>query len=109
MSNGGYQATLNLFTLAIADRFGQYNPIQKAAISEIKELQNIVTELYENEGQFTMKQLAVNGTDLMTDFGITPGPQLGELLKKAFDRVMTDVPSRNTKDEIYGYLKTFVR
>lgn len=51
-----------------------------------------------------MKQLAVNGTDLIHDFGVTPGPQLGELLQKAFARVMEDVPARNTKQEILNYL-----
>ncbi len=109
MSEWGYDATLNLLTIAIADRLGQYNPLQKAAISELEHLKTMVTELYDTEWQFTMKQLAINGNDIMKTFGIAPWPQLWELLKKAFDRVLTDVPVRNTKEEIYGYLKTFVR
>ena len=109
MSEWGYDATLNLLTIAIADRLWQYNPLQKAAISELEHLKTMVTELYDTEWQFTMKQLAINGNDIMTTFGIAPWPQLWELLNKAFDRVMTDVPSRNTKEEIVGYLKTFVR
>jgi hypothetical protein len=83
--------------------------LQKAAITELELLKTMVTELYETEWQFTMKQLAINGTDLIQDFWLTPGPYLGELLQKAFERVMTDVPIRNSKEEIYGYLKTFVR
>lgn len=109
MSEWGYDATLNLLTISIADRLWQYNPLQKAAISELELLKTMVTELYDTEWQFTMKQLAINGNDIMQTFGITPWPQLWEILQKAFDRVMTDVPVRNTKEEIYGYLKTFVR
>jgi len=68
ISDGGYEATIHLFTIAIADRLGQYNPLQKAAISEIEQLKTLATGLYESEGRFTMKQLAVNGKDLITDF-----------------------------------------
>ena len=109
LSEGWFDATIHLLTIAIADRLGQFNPLQKAAITELALLKTMVTELYETEWQFTMKQLAINGTDLMQDFWFTPGPQLGELLQKTFERVMTDVPTRNTKEEIYGYLRTFVR
>jgi hypothetical protein len=31
-----------------------------------------------------MKNLAVNGEVLMTELGIKPGPELGELIKKAY-------------------------
>lgn len=109
LSEWWYEPTVNLLSIAIADRLGQFNPLQKAAISELEHLKMLVTELYKSEGQFTMKQLAINGNDLIQDFGITPWPQLGDILQKAFDRVMTDVPTRNTKNEIYSYLKTFLR
>jgi hypothetical protein len=109
LSEGWFDATIHLLTIAIADRLGQFNPLQKAAITELELLKTMVTELYETEGQFTMKQLAINGTDLIQDFWLTPGPHLGELLQKSFERVITDVPTRNTKEEIYGYLKTFVK
>lgn len=68
ISDGGYEATIHLFTIAIADRLGQYNPLQKAAISEIEQLKTLATELYESEGRFTMKELAINGKDLIADF-----------------------------------------
>lgn len=100
---------MNLLTIAIADRLGQFNPLQKAAISELETLKEIVADLYATEGQFTMKQLAVNGTDLMQEFSVTPGPLVGEILQKAFERVMGDVPTRNTKEAVYGYVRTFVK
>lgn len=108
LSEWWYEATINLLTIAKADRLGQFNPLQKAAISEIETLQRMVTELYETEWQFTMKQLAVNGTDVMEIFSLAPWPRLGELLQKAFERVMNDVPTRNTKAEILTYLKMII-
>lgn len=108
ISDGGYEATMHLLTIATADRLGQYNPLQKAAISELDHLKTLVTDLYTTEWRFTIKQLAINGSDLMQDFWLTPGPQIGTLLQKAFEWVMNEVTARNTKEEIYKYLKTFL-
>jgi len=56
---------LNLIDLAIADRLGQFNPMQPPAIDELKEMKKTVKQLIKDEGRFTMKQLAVNGNEIM--------------------------------------------
>jgi hypothetical protein len=61
--------------------------------------------LIASEGQFTRKQLAVNGHDLMDHFGLPPGPILKQLLEKAFERVSARIESRNSKDVILPFLK----
>jgi tRNA nucleotidyltransferase (CCA-adding enzyme) len=104
LSEWWFDATIHLLTIAIADRLGQYNPLQKAAISELEQLKTMTADLYATEGRFTMKQLAVNGNDLMQEFSIAPWPELGELLATIFERVITDVTTRNSKEEIYNYL-----
>jgi hypothetical protein len=52
-----------------------------------------------------MKQLKINGNDLIKELKLTPGKQLGELLEKAFVWVRDDIKNRNTKKEILAYVK----
>ena len=66
-------------------------------------------KLHKKEGQFTIKQLVINGGDIMTTFGLPAGPTIGKLLKKTFERVMTDITTRNTKKQIFGFLKIQIK
>ena len=43
-----------------------------------------------------MKELAVNGRDLITE-GIRPGREMGEILDKLLEEVL-EMPERNTKE-----------
>jgi hypothetical protein len=49
MSDGGYQETLWLIDIAIADRLGQYNPLQVPAIQQLIDMQETVHTLFQNE------------------------------------------------------------
>lgn len=101
------QRAANLIDMAIADRQWQYNPVQPPAVDQLMKLKEILFSLYTKEGRFTMKQLAVNGNDLMKTLGIAPGPDVGTLLEAAFERVLEDVTSRNTKEHIFTYLNEY--
>lgn len=79
--------------------------MQPPAIQNVEILENILDELINEEGQFTMRKLAVNGQDVMEELKMEPGPALGEILKKAFDWVIDDIAIRNTKEAIIEYLK----
>lgn len=70
----GYEKTDTLFDINIADRSGMYNPLQNSNdLSDSYELKKILKQLEEEEGQFTLKDLAVKGQDLMQYFDLTPG------------------------------------
>ncbi len=106
ISEVGEKRVLNLIDLAIADRLGQFNPMQPPAIEELKEMKKIVKQMHKDEGRFTMKQLAVDWNILMKELSIPPGPKLGELLHVAFERVLTDTQTRNTQEKILVHLKS---
>lgn len=61
----GYEQLRNLALLTIADRLGQYNPLQKPAIEEVYQLITVMQELMDEEGRLTKSQLALNGNDIM--------------------------------------------
>ncbi len=96
--------------MTIADRRGQMNPLQNSAdISDVESLIVMLDRLNTEEGQFTMKELKFNGKDLMKELNMTPGPQMGELLDKAFEWVRDDIKGRNTKAKILAYVKKLVK
>ncbi|MCK9467153.1 MAG: HD domain-containing protein [Candidatus Absconditabacterales bacterium] len=105
-SEVGFQKVNNLFDITMADRLGQYNPMQNNSdITDIEDLRKILKKLKKEEGQFLAKDLKVDGKIIMDFFKIQPGPQVGELLKYALDWVISDIKNRNNKDEILKYLK----
>ena len=86
------------------------NPLQNSAdISDVEGLRVMLDRLNTEEGQFTMKELKINGKDLIKDLKMTPGPQMGELLDKAFERVRDDIKGRNTKGKILAYVKKLIK
>ncbi len=60
----------NLCLLTIADRLGQYNPIQAPAVDDVYAMMNLVDTIMEDEGRFLMKQLAINGDILMKELNM---------------------------------------
>ena len=53
-----------------------------------------------------MKNLAVDGSDIIKQFKLKPSAVIGLLLKKSLARVIDDIKKRNTKKEIFGFLGT---
>jgi len=88
---------------------GQYNPLQ--GINDVGDVYEAVGQLnilHESEGQFTMKDLAVKGDDLIKKFKLKPGPTIGKYLKQIFDRVIDDISNKNNKKSIFEYLKEVI-
>lgn len=105
ISEVGYRRVLNLIDIAIADRLGMYNPVQPPAIDGLKDMKKLVRKLHKEEGRFTKSDLAINGDLLMKEFKIKPGPQVGDMINTAFERVLEDVKGRNHKKKILKHLK----
>lgn len=104
ISDAGPDMVKNLCLLTIADRTGQYNPLQPPVVDAVKAMMDMVDILMAEEGRFTMAQLALDGNDLMKLLKLSPWPRVGELLQKAFERVSEDIAGRNTKEAIIKYL-----
>ncbi|MBR4567585.1 hypothetical protein IKO18_04100 [bacterium] len=50
-----------------------YNPLQNASdLSDSRYLKDLLVQINEKEGQFTAKDLAVDGKDIMEHFHLTP-------------------------------------
>lgn len=106
LSEHGYERVKNLFDITVADRKGQFNPLQSDEVESVQHLYVLLDKLYNEEGQFTMRELAIDGNVLMEEFDLSPGPQIKELLDKAFDWVLSDIAARNSKKTILSYLRS---
>lgn len=84
----------DILDLREADRLGSGAKKTSWRLEEMK--QRMVEQLHQ---PFEIKDLAINGHDLMNELGIAPGPQLGKILQHLFELVLED-PELNTKEAL---------
>ncbi len=105
-----YEMVNNLFDINIADRLWQENPLQNSSdLTDSYYLKELLNQLKNSEGQFEMKDLAINWEKLMKHFKLEPSRLVWELLHQAFDWVLTDINERNKEKEIFNYLENYIK
>ena len=105
-----YEMVNNLFDINIADRLWQENPLQNSSdLTDSYYLKELLNQLKNSEWQFEMKDLVIDGEKLMKHFKLQPSRLVWELLKQAFDRVLTDINDRNNEKEIFNYLENYIK
>jgi len=105
-----FECVNNLFDINIADRIWQENPLQNSSdLSDSYYLKDLLKQLNDAEWQFEMKDLAVDWEKIMKEFKLNPGPIVWELLKQAFNWVLTDILNRNNEKEIFVYLENYIK
>ena len=92
----GPAALEDLFRLRQADNVGSGLAPDAGRLSEFR--QRVAAQL-DSGAALDLRSLAVDGTDLMTEFGWKPGPIVGKTLQRLLDRVIGD-PSLNTRDRL---------
>ncbi len=83
----------DMVDLRIGDRLG--SGTKQAEGWRLKEFKKRIEQLL--MPTFTVKDLAIDGKDVMRILGITPGPKIGQVLNQLFEEVLDD-PSKNTKE-----------
>ena len=84
----------DLFLLREADHIGSGREPDAGGLDELRAR---VAEQLEAGVALDLQGLAVDGSDLMSELGISPGPDLGRLLDWLLERVIAD-PSVNTRE-----------
>jgi tRNA nucleotidyltransferase (CCA-adding enzyme) len=57
---------------------------------------------------FSLKDLLIDGNDVMKELGIPPGPRVGQILNELFERV-TDDPKLNTRESLLAIARDLGR
>ncbi len=89
LSRYGVEGVEDLFQLQLAD-FSSKGVIQKREEREhFRQVRQLLDEIARENACLSLKDLAVNGTDLQT-LGAEPGPGLGQMLSRLLSQVMDE-------------------
>lgn len=92
-----------LFLLQEADLLAQSSYKQKEKLEKLSAARRCYREICEAKDAVTVKELAVDGRDLIR-LGVKPGPMLGAILKSLLEIVM-DEPEKNSKEDLIHIVK----
>ena len=93
----------DLIKLRRADNVGSGLPPEAGHLDE---LSSRVAEELKAGSPLTLRELAVDGNDLVNGLGLKPGPKVGELLERLLGSVIAD-PTRNTREQLLAEAKTW--
>ncbi|MBW9170474.1 CCA tRNA nucleotidyltransferase [Clostridium estertheticum] len=91
----------SLFALQRADALGSRFP--QIRLDEINRVEKQTIDIIESKVPLSIKELAVNGKDLMNEFSIKPGTQIGVMLKFLLNIVLEN-SELNTKDKLLSII-----
>jgi tRNA nucleotidyltransferase (CCA-adding enzyme) len=94
MRKVGLENIDDILDLREADRLGSGARKTSWRLEEMK--QRMIDQLHQ---PFSITDMEIDGTDLMTHFQVKPGPVIGRVLKTLFEQVM-DHPELNTKETL---------
>ncbi len=94
----GLEYMPDLLELRRADRAAsgtKPGPVSKGTLRLLARIENVLAE----DAAFGLKDLAIDGNDVMRATGLGPGPHIGRVLKVLLDAVLED-PSLNTREQL---------
>lgn len=97
----GVENVKDMIDLRVGDRLG--GGTQKAESWRLKLFKEKLEEQLK-PAPFSINDMAVDGTDVMKELGIKPGPIVGKILEKLFEEVDENL-SRNNKDYLLKRVK----
>jgi putative nucleotidyltransferase with HDIG domain len=100
----GVELIFDLLDLRRADVVAQG---KGGTTEDIDELENRIREMIEAKEPFGLKDLAVNGSDLMTELNLAEGRQIGALLEYLLDQVL-DNPEINEREILLRYASAYM-
>jgi len=92
---GGIEMMRKLLTIRIADRLG--SGCKQGEVFKLRKLKYLIDKV--SRDPISLKQLKVNGKDLMESLGIKPGPQIGSILNILLAAIIAD-PKNNKKEKL---------
>ena len=95
----------HIFEVKRADILAQSSFKQQEKLEYLKEFESCYREITESRQCLSIKELAVNGRDLM-EIGIPAGPGLGEVLSHLLDLVIEE-PEKNTREYLLHTAKEY--
>lgn len=96
----------NLFAVKYADVCAQSDFQREEKLKELSELRRIYEEILDKGQCVSLKELAVNGSDLIV-LGMKPGKEIGAVLARLLEAVLEE-PELNTKGKLEELAKVLI-
>lgn len=106
ISQIGWKNIYDLIELRKADRIA--SGFEYAIGKGLKKLIEDLKLLKKEKSDYQIKDLAINGNDIIKYLKIKPGPQVGKVLEFLLDKVIED-PKLNLKKELLNLAKNFIQ
>ena len=100
----GEEDIFRFLTLVTADKKAHKPPFD---FSKINELTSLLDKILKDKLPITLNDLAINGKNLITDFNILPGKQIGEILNHLLTEVLKN-PNLNNKKDLYSLTELYI-
>lgn len=97
----GVDLVHDLFALQKADALGSRFP--KVRLKEIQRVEEKTITILESKVPLCIKELAVKGGDLMSEFSLSPGEEIGKMLNFLLDKVLEN-PEFNNKEKLLAII-----
>ena len=91
----------DLFALQRADALGSAAP--QVRLEEIQKVEEKTKNILETKVPLSISDLAVNGKDLISEFSLNPGKEIGGMLKFLLDKVLEN-PEVNCKEKLLAII-----
>src|SRR5258708_4637022 len=98
----GLENIQDLFELRRADNIG--SGARSPRMYALDDLWARVQEEIERSTAFSPSDLAIDGTDVMRELGIPPGPEVGRVIRAVFERVLDD-PDLNERERLRALVR----
>jgi len=95
------------FLLRQADRMGNELKVHLPITQKQRDFQARLREVYEKSSAHSLRDLKVDGKDLMEYFELDASPVVGKVIKFLFDAV-EETPRLNTKAELFKIAKNYL-
>jgi len=97
----GVDLVEDLFALQKADALG--SRFSEIRLGEIQRMEEKATAILESKVPLAIKDLAISGGDLISEFSIKPGKEIGVMLKFLLDKTLEN-PELNSKERLLAII-----
>lgn len=96
------------FLLRQADRMGNELKAHLPITQKQRDFQDRIRKVYEESSAHSLKELRVNGRDIMDHFDLQPSPVVGKVIQYLFD-VVEENPRANKREELLRLAGEFLQ
>jgi tRNA nucleotidyltransferase (CCA-adding enzyme) len=102
----GREGLYDLIDLRRADILAQGRTPDKAT-GLLDTFEQAATGELNNNPPFSLRDLAIDGNDLMREFGLKPGPEIGRVLDRLLEQVL-EHPAKNAREQLLDEAASFL-